>query len=513
MEKTKIIETKTGQIQGYINNNIKIFKGIPYTEPLLSNKRFLEPIPKKKWKDVLDCLEYGPDSPQPPEYIERALYGKIDRTESEQDCLTLNIWTPEIDNKKRAVMLWIHGGDFVNGGGNRLMYDGEFLAKRGNIVVVTINYRLGVLGFLDIPDTTTDSNVGLLDQVAALRWIKDNIQNFGGDSENVTIFGQSAGSRSVVSLSILPIVKELNLFQKAIAMSTPSYYASDSKKGSKEFLKELNLGTDDINADIDQLREIPIKKIIKKQAKVYKNSSRIEKTNPWIPTFEGNNHYKSILDKFKEGKASNICFMIGTTLEENKAYSVMDAKANNMTDDTLLTRMRRILKYFGQDEALAEKFISTYKKTKEENNFPKENKDIFDAINTDLWFRIISIRLAETQSLQNKDTYSYIFTWKSPAMDGKLGAAHAVDLPFVFGTLSLPKVDLFAGTNEDALILSGKIMDAWISFAKTGNPNHKNLPEWTPYDTEKRTTMILGKEVKILEDPYHNDRKLWEGIF
>jgi len=500
VKKTEIINTKYGKIQGYIEKGIEIFKGIPYAAPPINDLRFMPPNPPKAWSDILIATEFGPNVPQP-ENIASFLFGPP-REESEDNCLTLNIWTPGTDKKRRPVMFWIHGGNFRYGSSAQVTYNGLPLATRGNIVLVTINYRLGPLGYLYIPGKT--ANVGMLDQVAALKWVHDNIEAFGGDPNNVTIFGESAGAASVITLLAMPAAK--GLFHRAIAQSTPFYYASHQEVGSKKFITKLRVEAE----DIESLQKLDIKKINRIHNKMVLEAYATQETTPFTPVVDGKILPEDPFKTLNNGYASDIPLLIGTTQDEMKFYHAF-LPNSDLDSEKLFNRVNRIMKDLGHNEDKANRLIENYNEARE-GKLPIDPQEILDVILTDVVFRIITIRIAEAQRKYQPNTYTYMFTWPSPMMGGKLGASHAVDVAFVFGTLYIPGTERYCGKGKDADILSEKVMDSWIAFARTGNPNNDNIPEWPSYDVNKRATMLFGKETKVVNAPFDKERAAWDNI-
>ncbi|MHA1729217.1 MAG: carboxylesterase/lipase family protein [Promethearchaeota archaeon] len=514
MKRTEIIETKNGKIRGYIDEEkINIFKGVPYASPPIGELRFKYAVPPNSWTDVLDTIEFGPNAPQPPTMEStRFLFGEP-REHSEADCLTLNIWTPSTDNKKRPVMFWIHGGNFLYGSAAQVSYDGAALAKNGNLVIVSIQYRMGPLGYLYSPDNLDEihPNVGQFDQIAALKWVKNNISNFGGDPNNVTIFGESAGAYAVISLLAMPDAK--GLFKRAIAESTPGYYNSDRKKGTAIFFKELGIKPGNISA----LQEVPLEKIINAEIKIIQWSAITKTGNPLIPAIDGKTLPKDPLEAIRDGLASEIPLIIGTNRSETKLWRAM-FPTEDLDEKGLFNGMDSILGPLGQDENKIKNIINIYKRSREESPLSMGSglQEIMDAFNTDIQFRIFTINLCEAQSKHQSKTFAYMFTFrsplKSPIMKDELGACHGLEIAFAWGNLHQPEVDIFCGKGEEADKLSKQMMNCWIAFAKTGDPNHKGIPNWTSYDPEKRSTMILGKEVQLVEDPFGKERKVWKNI-
>ena len=506
MVKNIIIDTKLGKVRGYSTRGVLKFKGIPYTAPPVGELRFSPPTPKEQWSEVLDATEYGPTAPQPPSVLLAMFGGK--RKQSEADCLTVNVWRPEADQDNLPVMVWIHGGAFVTGSGADL--DGARLALRGNVVIVSVNYRLGVLGFFYIPGKT--ANVGLLDKVAALKWVKDNIKAFGGDPNNVTIFGESAGSVSVCTLMAMPSAKDL--FQRVIAQSGachPMFYSNSSrKKASDQVQSKLNIK----EGDIDALRKVPVDELIKADPtnKAIQSGSTFASDAPTIgPVIDEKTLPEHPLNAIRKGYAKDIELLIGTNQDEIKLWTALNPNAPKVDESKMLKSMTNLMRALGQDENKAKQMINIYQQARDGKE-STEPQDIVDAYLTDYAFRIPSIRLAEIQRAHQPNTYMYLFTWKLQMTRGIAGAIHALELPFVFGLLSEKAIGIFPSKSEETEMISTKMMDSWISFARTGNPNHNGIPEWPSYEFGKRSTMLFGKEIKVADGPLDEERAAWDGI-
>ena len=499
MKKTKIVEISTGKLQGYIDKGIEVYKGVPYGEPPVGDLRFNAPEPKKSWGDLLDATRFGPVAPQPPS----PFTPEPAPPQSEEDCLTLNIWTPATDDKKRPVMFWIHGGSYKTGGATN--YDGIPLATRGDVVIVIINYRLGPLGFLYLPDAPNFSaNVGLLDQIEALKWVKENIVNFGGDPENVTVFGESAGAGAICCLLGMPAAK--GLFNRIIPQSgstSPLGYQKGRAISTAQRLASLLEIEKD---DIDSLRKISSEKIIKAQTKM--DQQVLEGGTAFAlgysPLVDKNTMPKHPLKAVLDGETKNIEVLHGTNKDEMRLWELWYPGVKN--SEELFNRLNVMTKPMGQSEEKVREIINIYSETR------KNPTEIFNAIITDTFFRVPSIRLAEMQSRVQPDTYMYMFTYPSPIRNGSLGAVHAIEIPFVFGTLDMPRIfELFPVSNKETEKLSAKMMDSWISFARSGNPNHKEIPKWEQYGND-RATMMFGKDVEAKNDPYGKERSVWDDI-
>jgi para-nitrobenzyl esterase len=448
VNKTGIIKTKSGNIQGYKEKGIDIFKGIPFAEPPIDYLRFCPPVAKEPWDGVFDATQYGACAYQGLSNLEE-WFGKLEN--QSEDCLNLNIWTPGCDDKKRPVMVWIHGGAFITGSGCHEFYDGSALAKRGNVVIVTINYRLGALGYLYIPGVT--ANVGQLDQVAGLRWVHHNIEAFGGDPANVTIFGESAGGYAVVTLPAMPAAE--GLFHRVIAQSAPYFDPEVSEKNTRTLMRKLKVK----KGDIEELRKLPAKKIIEAQDEMME--TEITNILAFRPLIDGDIIPKHPLEMFRRGDCKDIDFMIGSNLDEAKLFTALAPELNARIEaggDNMLLMLMGMLNI---DSSRSKVILDTYKKARE-GKFSIEPVELLNVLVNDGMFRIPTIRLLEAQSKHQPNTFNYMFTYPSPYLDGALGSPHAVEIPFVFNTLDIPLLEGFVGNGPSEQALSEKVMDEWI---------------------------------------------------
>jgi para-nitrobenzyl esterase len=494
----KVIKTRSGKIQGYLENGIEIYKGIPYAEPPIGDLRFCPPVANKPWDDVLDATKFGPCSYQGYLPIEEII---IKSEPESEDCLSLNIWTPASDDNKRPVLFWIHGGSFIRGSAREPMYDGSRLARRGDVVVVSINYRLGALGYLYMADVT--ANVGQLDQILALEWVRDNIELFGGDPNNVTVFGESAGAYAVVTLPAMPAAD--GLFHRIIAQSCPEVDATATEKFTRGLMRQLKLK----RGDIDGLRKIPAEEILKAQDEYHKKIPN--EGLPFRPMIDGETLPIQPLKAFKKGDCRKFELMIGTNLDEMK-FLFFDPNFEKMVEAVGENIIPGYLATIGIDNIRSKEILDIYKKERE-GKLSNETKELVSALYTDFGMRIQKIRLLEVHSKHQSNSFNYIFTWPSPMREGSLGAFHGLEMPFVFGTCDTPSMEDLTGKGQEVTSLSEKMMDAWISFARTGNPNHKGIPEWAPYNVNTRKTMFFGKEIKSVDAPFDRERAAWDGLF
>jgi para-nitrobenzyl esterase len=498
VKKTEIIDVKSGKIRGYIKKDLYVFKGIPYAQPPIGELRLNAPVLKTSWDGVLEAMRFSPIAPQPPPYTNYF----PPPPQSEANCLTLNIWTPGIDDKKRPIMFWIHGGSNIYGSGQ--IY-GNNLANRGDVVVVTINYRLGALGNLYFPGAP--ANIAPLDQVTALKWVKENIEYFGGDPDNITVFGESAGGTSICTLMAMPRAK--GLFNRAIIQSgvpTPNgYNLSDRKLTSEWLLEELKLKS----YDIEEFRKLPVEKIIKALVKIQEKgiARRVVNINvrPWI---DGEILPQHPIKAINEGFAKDIELITGTNLEEYKFWRAFEPNFQDMS----LSKLTNRLKNDKVPENEIAQIIETYTKTLGEQGLPSTPREIFDKYKTESVFRIPSIKFAEAQSKHQKDTYMYLFTWKTPFDNGKYGSLHALEVAFVFHTFLDEHLWIFPKRTEETVMISEKMMDYWLSFAKTGDPNNNGVFNWPRYDIVNRKTIIFNTNIEIKDDPLSTDRLMWNDV-
>ncbi|OGO44643.1 MAG: hypothetical protein A2Z05_05110 [Chloroflexi bacterium RBG_16_60_22] len=499
-----LVATKSGKLEGSREGGLYVFRGIPYAAPPVGKLRWRPPQPLKPWSGVRPAREFGPIAPQNP------LAGSIiPRSEEPQDedCLFLNVWTPGLDNRRRPVMVWIHGGAFTIGSGSQAMHNGAGLARKGNVVIVTINYRLGLLGFLRLKELTgggipSTGNEGLLDQVAALEWVRDNIGAFGGDPANITVFGESAGAMSIGCLMAMPAAR--GLFHKAILESGVGSTAVplDEATGVGErFVKELGIKSDDDRA----LRALTPPQLLDVDMRLrtgLAGPGEAVRLTAVAPVVDGEIIPDVPNRVINNGSASDVKVIVGTNLEEFKLFAAMDPPGVKI-DEAVMSRRLRAFVPAGDIPRL----VAAYRKAREKRGEPATPADLLTAIQTDLMFRMPALELVEAQRDNGQAAYSYLFTWESPVMGGMLGACHALDIGFVFGLYD----DAFCGSGPEADKLSGCIQEAWLAFARTGDPSGRGIGKWPPYG-EGRLTMLLGRDCRVAAAPYDEERRAWDGI-
>jgi para-nitrobenzyl esterase len=494
------VDTRYGRVEGGRDDGVQVFRGLPFARPPVGERRFGAPEPPESWGGVRAAHEFAPSAPQRPMAL--PLPG-LDVGAQDEDCLYLNVYTPAADGGRRPVLVWIHGGGFVIGSGSQALYDGRPLARRGDVVVVTVNYRLGPLGFLYAPDLCPGlegavGNAGLRDQVAALEWVRDNIDRFGGDPGNVTIFGESAGGMSVGTLLGVPAAR--GLFARAIPQSGAAanvHTRESATRVAEHFVEELGVPA---AGAARALRELPPDKLLDLHSQTVLKLGTSVGLLAFQPVVDGDFLPAAPCDAVRAGAAAQVALLTGTTRDEWKLFGFLDRGLGTLDEAGLHSRLARQV---SDPNAL----VAAYRAGRPDAS-PAE---LFFAIETDRVFRIPAIELAEAQCGHQPATFMYRFDWPTPAMGGAMGACHAVDLPFVFGLADSPEGKLFAGGGPEAVRLQEQVMDAWIAFARSGDPSHAGLPgsRWPAYDTEGRATLLFDRESALELDPDSRERQAW----
>jgi para-nitrobenzyl esterase len=397
--------------------------------------------------------------------------------------------------------VWIHGGAFVTGNGATPWYDGTRLATAGDVVVVTINYRLGAFGFLELGELgderfAASGNCGILDQVAALRWVRDNVSSFGGDPAQVTVFGESAGGMSVGTLLALPSAQ--GLFSRAILQSGAASHVAERDKAervTRDVLAELGLTTDDVGRLVD----VPVDDLLGAQGRVV---DRAWPNLAFTPVVDGVTLPRAPLEAVADGASAGVEVLLGTTRDEMRLFGLLDQRLAEVDDAQV---EHRAVSVFGSS---ATKAVEVYRRSRP--GVPAGQ--VWVAVLTDQVFRIPAIRLAEAQSMHQPRTFMYLFSWATPILGGQLGSCHALDVPFVFDNLDKPGAGLFTGDGGERHQLAERMSQAWLGFARQGVPSAASLPSWPPYEVRQRSTMVLDAEWAVVDDPAGEERRLWDGI-
>jgi para-nitrobenzyl esterase len=488
----EIVEIAQGRLKGFSKDAILRFNGIPYAQPPVGDLRWRQAQPPQTWSGIRDGARFAGVAPQ----IKSAAEALIGGTPGEQseDCLYLNIWTPSLEGTPRPVMVWIHGGAFVTGAGTLGTYNGKRLAALGDVVVVTINYRLGAFGFLDLADATDGKlpghgTEGLGDQIAALRWVKENIARFGGDAGNVTIFGESAGAMSVGAMLAAPGAH--GLFHKAILQSGAAHIGRKRDASAKI----ARLLIDKVGSD---LLAAPKDAILKAQGEII-DMPRDSGGMPFAPTIDRNILPTRAIEQVRSGSARDIPVLAGTTMEEWKLFTAARPKLRLM-DNAKLRRYTAGL----VGDAHADALLAAYG---EGSPFERWN-----AVMTDHSFAVPAARLLEAQSAF-APSFAYRFDWRSPLLAGVLGSCHALELGFVFGTYNEKLAGAFFGKGAAADALSAAMMLSWVQFARTGDPSSALTGAWPRYDAMTRATMMLGDgDPHVVNAPDDMRRAAWDAV-
>ena len=497
MEKTDVIKTTTGRLRGYLENGLAVFKGIPYAQPPVGNLRFRDTVEKEPWEGILEAVEFSPIAPQTllPDHP------LVSHPQSE-DCLTLNIWTPGCDAEKRPVMIWIHGGAFIYGGTPFPRHNGKFLSQRGNICVVSLNYRLGALGNLFVPDKV--SNLGFIDQITAIKWVNNNISNFGGNPDNITLFGESAGGHSVCTLLSMPAAR--GLFHRAICQSggldPKVHHPEGGIKAAEKLFSKLSIKM----GDLDALRKISVEKLLEAEGKIGMENLVTRDFSGYPPIIDGNKIPEHPLIIIGKGFSKDIDLLVGTNLNEATFFTILNPQIQNIDWSELPNHIKIFLNTLNLSDEEIKELINLFKINR---NTPYE---VLSAISTESSFRYHTRNIIEAQLDNNSNVYSFLFTYKSPLQGGIFGATHALEVPFVFGTLDDIEIGIYPKRDEINTKISEQMMDSWISFARIGNPNHEGIPEWPTYDIKNRSTILFGNETKVERDPLREERLAIERI-
>ncbi len=492
-----VAATTAGKVEGREKEGVVLFAGIPYAKPPVGERRFRVPEPHDSWDGVRPAQHFGPAAPQQPgEGLTNRFPVRWD-----EDCLTLNVSTPAVDDARRPVLVWIHGGGFRNGQGGIPWYNGARFAVNGDIVVVSINYRLGALGFAHVArfgDEYAASGLnGMLDQVAALEWVRDNIAAFGGDPDTVTIAGESAGAFSVGTLLGLP--RAAGLFHRAILESGAAHHALPLEAAEKV----TDLLCEELRArSLDDLLAAPAQDILEAQARVDaalgRGAGLVNKLGvaalPFSPVVEGSVLPANPLEAVRRGASTDVAVLIGTNRDETTLWGY-----GEINDE----RLRKIVARLGGDDET----ITAYRSARP----GASANDVLVAITTDHMFRIPAIRLAEARADHSAKTWMYLFAWESRAFGGRLKATHALEIPFVFDNLDKPGVDVFLGEGPTPQHVADRMHAAWTSFIRAGDPNGDALPDWPAYDTHRRATMVFDDASEASDDPGGVERRLWDG--
>ncbi|ETW97361.1 MAG: hypothetical protein ETSY1_22940 [Candidatus Entotheonella factor] len=490
-----IVEIASGKLRGNTTPIGSTFKGIPYGGSTAGMNRFLAPTPAPTWSGIREARDVGLRCPQNDGIIKPANAWIRDVQETGEDCLSLNVWTPSLDEAaKRPVMVWLHGGGYARGSGGAPGLDGGNLAQVGNVVVVvTLNHRLNTFGYTYFGDTherfADAGNAGMLDIVQALEWVRDNIARFGGDAGNVTIFGQSGGGSKVAVMMTMPRAK--GLFHKAIIQSSSSHLRlatpERAARSTHQLLKALGLD----GQGPESVQSAPADVLLK----AYNTAVKARNGNDsFRPVVDGRSILHHPFDLSAPDLAADIPLMIGSCETEKSFYDItVDPDQLALSDDELLGQ---IAPFVGLNPDRAATLIAAYRAARPERN----SRDIYNLITSDHMYRRNNVEAAERKVKQGgAPTFLYEFTWKTPVLGGMLRTPHTLCIPFAFGNIKIAKD--FVGEGPEQQSLMAQVMGAWIAFAKTGNPNHASIAEWPAFNLEMRPTMTFDTTTRVEHNP------------
>ena len=486
-----VVETSSGPIEGREKENVLLFAGVPYAAPPIGSLRFRAARPHDGWREVREAKKFGPAAPQ----IATGGMTNAAPVRWDEDCLTLNVCTPAIDDIKRPVLVWIHGGGYRTGQGGIPWYNGTRFAVNGGIVVVSINYRLGALGFTDLSrfggEFATSGVNGILDQITALQWVRDNIERFGGDPAKVTIAGESAGGFSVATLLGAP--RAQGLFLRAIPQSGAAHHTLPAAAGTS--VADAFLTALDADGPM-HLEAASVDDVLQAQQTV---SADLEggtglvnqlgvPVGPFYPVIGNDVLDISPLDAIADGLNATVPVLTGTNRDETTLWGYGDV------DDAKLARTAAA---FGN-----EGLVDAYRAQRPDASA----EALMIAMTTDHMFRIPAIRLAEAREPHDAATWMYRFDWESRAFNGRLKATHALEIPFAFDNLDRGGVDAFLGDGPLPQHVADAMHAAWTSFIHSGDPG------WMEYRSDERTTMLFNDTSQTENDPAGDERRAWEGL-
>ncbi len=496
-----VADTAFGKIRGEEVQGIKIFKGVPYGATTAGQNRFMPPMDPAPWTGVRDALRYGASAPQrnpnAPATVSPLAVAGANLPPENEDCLVLNVWTPALkDGRKRPVLFWCHGGGFVSGSGSSPGTDGANLARRGDVVVVSINHRLNVLGFTYLAefggsDFASSGDAGMLDIVHALGWVRNNIEQFGGDPNTVMIFGQSGGGRKVGTLLAMPSAK--GLFHRAVIESGPTIRLVEREQAIRVagmLLAKLNVG----KTQVRDLQKIPVERIMSAYFAVVKDMGRQDQmTEGFSPTVDGKAIPHHPFHPTASPISADVPLMLGSTRTEMTLQS--DAAAFSLDEAGMRARVKTLAGESG------ETLIETYRKL----NPNATPSDIYFLIASDYRYGAPIMKIAERRAALGKGpVHLYYFTWETPVQGGRLKSPHTIEIPFAFDNVQISRQ--ITGGGADAMALADKVSDTWLAFARTGDPNTSKLPHWPAFNATQRPTMVINNQSKVVSDPIREQR-------
>jgi len=498
-----VTRTTSGVVQGQEERGLWVFRGIPYAQVTGPEGRWRPAEAPVPWAGTRMASSWGPIAPQTPPVPGFSF--PSDPTASDEDCLNLNIWTPRLDDGRRPVLVWLHGGGYTTGTGASALFGGGRLASKG-VVVVTINYRLGALGLLAHPDLLAEPGAGwgnwsLRDQIAALHWVKDNIAGFGGDPDNVTLFGESAGAMSISDL--LTAQDASGLFHRAVIQSGPPATASPqwASRRAQRLADHLDVPADDLAA----LRQVPAERLVEATHRLAVEApSDGGLPMALLPVVDGVLLGRPPGDSFVDGACSSVPVLVGTTRDECALFTTADHVDPDLNAEQVGLRLAHLVGPSGRD------IVDAYREARSARGEIVTGRDLWTAVTTDYVFRLPLQALATAHIKYQPKTYAYLFTWESPFLGGMFGSCHGLEIPFVFGTVEDASVQVFTGGGPGAAVLSEQMQRAWVAFARDGDPSCDEVGPWPAFDPVHRPTMVLGPGGGVEDDPRRAERLVWQ---
>ncbi len=497
---TPAVQTGAGRMRGVVRYGVNQFWGVPYGASTAGSNRFMPPVKPAPWTGIRDCVEVSSRAPQDPDGPISEVWSLDRREPMGEDCLSINVFTPGLGSGNRPVMVWLHGGGFAGGSGNWLLYDGTNLARKEDVVVVSVNHRLNMFGFLHLADVgagerwANSSNVGMQDIVAALGWVKENIAGFGGNPGNVTVFGQSGGGGKVTTLMAMPSAK--GLFHRAIAMSGSAFRGATRENATRaveQYLNKLGLKP----GQLDQIQQMPWQRL----QEAFFAQPRIQGLGGG-PVVDGKSLPRDQWSPDAPSVSADVPLMMGSVETEDGWND--PPPPLEMTAEDMLTRVKRIAR---NDEARARDLIALYRKT----HTGISNTDVWLIMNADNTRRANAQQLGELKSAQGKaPSYLYYFNWRSPVHGGQMKSYHTLDIPFVLYNVDV--AGSMTGAGQERYALAHKMSAAWAAFARHGNPNHADLPNWPAFESAGYPTMLLGNDCKVVKDPNREERLALKSV-
>ena len=489
-----VATTRSGRIAGYLDRGVHAFRGIPYGSDT-STRRFQRALEETPWTGLRQATRFGASAPQ---------RGDADGHPVSEDCLFLNVYTPALrDGGRRPVLFYIHGGGYNNGSGSHPLYDGVNLCRRGDVVVVTVNHRLNAFGYLFLGELGGDAlaesgNVGQLDLIQALHWVRQHADEFGGDAGNITVFGQSGGGAKIATLMAMP--EAAGLFHKAMTMSGQQVTAAGPRAATQRaelFMQTLGLSA----TQTDQLRTLPMQTLL--DATTVRDFSRAENTGLYFgPVLDSRTLHRHPFHPDAPAQSAGIPMIIGNTRDETRAFLGNDPANFTLTWEQLPARIRE-QQYvdLSPDVVIAEyrRLYPDYTPT-----------EVFFAATTAGRSWRGAVIEAEERAKQGSPAWVYQLDWRSPAEDGRLRAFHTLDIPLVFDNVAAEGAK--TGTDARAHAMAARMSEALIALARRGDPNHAGIPRWSPYTLPERQTMVFDDDSRLQDDPRGGERRLYERV-